>query len=127
MRTNGMQRGAGRMSNPAVDRWSASERVRARRTTRTLAGATLLGLVLNGCASSPQTQPSDQPGVDFWQAFSNHTLVIEQIPVNGYVWIFYTGTGATVEMGSEYWNANIADPSIVSFSPANPAEDVPTS
>lgn len=119
MRINGIQGGASTESSSAVNRQGNVVRAESRRTIRTLVAATLLGLVLAGCTSSPQTQPSDPPGVDFWDAFSNHTLVIVHLAVKGRVDIIYTFPGPA-SMGSDYWKATIADPSIVSFSPANP-------
>jgi len=75
-----------------------------------------VALALAGCTSSPQTQPSGPPPVDFLSAVSKGTTVIVALPVKGSVDIIYTGPA---DMESKYWTADIADPAVAAFSPAD--------
>jgi hypothetical protein len=85
-----------------------------------VAAMVLVGALV-GCTGAPtppaQTQ-TETPVVDFTTAAQTGEPVAVQIPRGGKVVIAFSGP-ATVHLEPQNWSASIADPTILTFSPAD--------
>jgi hypothetical protein len=79
------------------------------------AAAALLAGALVGCTASPAAPP--EKDVDFTSAAQSGTPVVVKIPLGGIIVLTKLPNPAYLE--PKYWSASIANPAILTFSPAN--------